>query len=56
MNPVAAILLLTLISTIVCYFVAKHRGARPSRWVVLGVALGPLAVPFIFMPKPHSGR
>lgn len=54
MNPGIALLLLTLVSTVVCYFVAKQRGAKTSYWVALGVILGPLAIPFVFMAKPDS--
>jgi len=54
MNPSIVILLLILASTVVCYFVAKQRGAKVSYWVALGVVLGPLAIPFVFMAKPDS--
>ncbi|MDP5134558.1 hypothetical protein ORJ04_01170 [Rheinheimera baltica] len=43
-----------IISTTICYFVAKKKEANVSLWVVLGAVFGPLAVPFVFFAKPTA--
>lgn len=52
MSPMTVLLLVFVICTAVCYFVAKKHRADVPFWVVMGVMLGPLAVPFVFFSKP----
>jgi len=40
---------LLLASGVVCHLLAKHRGANPVLWGVLGVVLGPVAIPFVLL-------
>ena len=42
---------LLLVSGIICHYVAKRRNANPVFWGVLGGALGPIAIPFLFFAK-----
>jgi hypothetical protein len=45
----AAMLLVTVCCGIVCYRLAERRGLNPSFWAGMGIALGPLAIPFLFL-------
>jgi hypothetical protein len=50
---------LTLTSALVCYFVARSRSADRRFWTVMGLLLGPLALPFVLFARPigsASGR
>jgi len=47
------LILITLLSATVCYFIARKRSADPVYWVVLGLLLGPLAIPFVCFAKPR---
>ena len=40
-----------LVSGIICHYIAKKRKANPVFWGVLGVMLGPVAIPFVFLSK-----
>ena len=46
------LIFLIILSIVVCYFVAKRRGADPIIWGVMGGIFGPFAVPFVFFSKP----
>ena len=46
---IAAIFAIVLISTEICYFVAKRRNLNKAVWIMLGATLGPIAVPFVFL-------
>jgi len=47
---------LSLISMVICYMVAKHRGASVSYWITVGFFFGPLAIPFVFFSKPEVNK
>lgn len=51
---------LTLISSIlcgfICYFIARQRRANYVFWSVMGIALGPLAIPFSLFARPVVSR
>jgi 4-amino-4-deoxy-L-arabinose transferase-like glycosyltransferase len=47
------LILITLLSSAVCYWIAKKRSADRVYWVVLGLLLGPLAIPFACFAKPR---
>lgn len=47
---------LFLVSGIICHHVAKRRNANPVFWGVLGVVLGPIAIPFSFFSKNKDVR
>ena len=46
---------LTLMSSVVCgflcYFIARQRLADHRFWSVMGIAFGPLAIPFVFFSR-----
>lgn len=46
---------LTLISSIVCgficYYIARRRQANYRFWSMMGIAFGPLAIPFVFFSR-----
>ena len=47
------LILITLLSAAVCYFIARKRSADPVYWVVLALLLGPIAIPFACFAKPR---
>ena len=56
---IAILFSIYLLSIVVCHFLARHRGANPVFWGVMGALFGPLAIPFIFMARrgtPGTGR
>jgi ethanolamine transporter EutH len=48
----AVLVVLSVISIILCYLVAKERRANTTFWVIAGLIVGPLAIPFVFFSKP----
>lgn len=48
------ILLITLVSAVICYEIAKSRSANKLYWTVMGVLFGPFAIPFAMMARPMS--
>lgn len=44
--------LISLSSALVCYLIARSRSADRTYWGLMGVLLGPLAIPFAFLAKP----
>lgn len=43
---------ITILSVVICYYAAKHRGLSRPYWIFLGALFGPLAIPFVFLAKP----
>lgn len=56
MNLLLPGLLLAVASAVVCHGIAKHRGADPVFWGVMGALFGPLAIPFALFARPKSNR
>ena len=50
----AVLIIINLISILVCYYVAKHRKAKITFWVLVSLVVGPLAIPFVFFSKPET--
>jgi predicted permease len=50
------LILVTLLSALACYFLAKSRSADRRFWALMGLFLGPLAIPFVFFAKPRTGQ
>ena len=48
------LILASLLSALVCYLVAKSRSADRRFWLLMGLILGPLAIPFVFFVRPKS--
>ena len=46
-----ALLLVCLFSVLVCYLVARKRSADTKFWLLMGLLLGPLAIPFVFFSR-----
>lgn len=45
--------LIWFMSAMICYYIAKKRGVKPSfLWAIIVVLLGPFAIPLIYMAKP----
>ena len=49
---IAIIVLVSLLSMMVCYWIASSRKADRWYWMVIGLLFGPLAIPFAFLSKP----
>lgn len=45
------LLVASIVSAAVCYFIAKKRGADPFFWGTMGILLGPFAIPFVYLGK-----
>lgn len=48
------ILMLTLLSVFICYYIAKSRNGRAMYWAFWGAVFGPFAIPFVFFSKPSK--
>lgn len=46
------ILALTLFSAAACYAVARKKGLDRRYWLILGLLVGPLALPFVLLARP----
>ncbi|TRX56607.1 hypothetical protein [Thalassomonas sp. M1454] len=55
MLPLSILILINLLSMLLCYFIAKLKGAKLIKWVVWGALLGPLAIPFALFAKKEVG-
>lgn len=47
-----ALVAITIICSVICYYVAKRRKANAKLWCVIGACFGPLAIPFVFLSRP----
>ena len=47
MSVVAFLLLVSVISMVICYAIAKRKGVKTSFWVLMAAVFGPLAIPFV---------
>jgi hypothetical protein len=46
-----SLLIFSIVCVYICYSVAKGRGANVRFWVIMGLLLGPFAVPFVLFSK-----
>jgi len=44
----------TIISMMVCHYIAKKRGLKPMHWVIIAAIIGPLAIPLALLVKSKS--
>lgn len=51
MSFVALSLISSILCGFICYFIARQRRANHLFWSVMGIAFGPLALPFVFFSK-----
>jgi hypothetical protein len=49
-----ALILVSLLSILICYLISRSRSADSRFWVLMGVLLGPLAIPFVFFAQPRK--
>jgi NhaP-type Na+/H+ or K+/H+ antiporter len=49
-----ALIIISLLSVLACYLIARSRSANIPFWVLMGLLLGPLAIPFAFFAKPKT--
>ena len=40
-----------IISGVVCHLAARSRGLKPVFWGIMGLLFGPLAIPFVYLPR-----
>jgi len=50
------LIVLSLLSMVICYEVARRRKADRRYWLLAGLLFGPFAIPFVFMAKPDRKR
>jgi len=48
--------IISLLSMVICYQVAKSRKANIQLWVIAGFLIGPFAVPFVFFASSNEER
>lgn len=53
MSGIVIIALIVLASGLICHQLARHRGAQPVFWGVMGIVFGPLAIPFVFLARTN---
>ena len=53
--PVLLIVLAT-VSVVTCYLIARSRSADCRFWILMGLVLGPLAIPFVFFARPKKRK
>jgi hypothetical protein len=49
-----ALIIASLLSMLACYLIARSRNADRVFWILTGLLLGPLAIPFAFFARPTS--
>ena len=45
---------MTIVSTLLAYYIAKEKGLNVKFWVIMAIILGLLVLPFIFFTKNNS--
>ncbi|GLS82891.1 hypothetical protein [Paraferrimonas haliotis] len=48
------VFVMTAVSMVICYQVAKARNASRRFWLIVSLLVGPLAIPFVFFSKKAS--
>lgn len=48
---IGIMIIVTLVSMLLMYYIAGQRGANQKFWVVMAFLFGPLALPFVFFSK-----
>ena len=52
--PIFFLLVVTLFSVVVTYWVVERREGDVRFWVLLACLMGPLMLPFVFFAKPKD--
>ena len=53
MLPLSILFVINLVCMLLCYVIAKYKGAKTIKWLVWGAILGPLALPFVVFAQPE---
>jgi hypothetical protein len=53
---IAALIIVSLLSMLVCYLISRSRSANRPYWAIMGLLLGPIAIPFAFFAKPKPDQ
>ncbi|MBD3670474.1 MAG: hypothetical protein HUJ29_06840 [Gammaproteobacteria bacterium] len=57
MSFVALTLVSSIVSAFICYYLARRKQANYTFWAVMGIAFGPLAIPFAyFFARPMTAQ
>ena len=51
---IGLLIILSVLSAVICYQVAKSRKADRWYWLLVGLLFGPFAIPFVFFAGPHQ--
>jgi formate hydrogenlyase subunit 3/multisubunit Na+/H+ antiporter MnhD subunit len=51
---IGLLIIVTLLSVVICYQVAKSRKADRWYWFFVALLLGPIAIPFVFFASPRQ--
>ncbi len=51
---IALLVIVSLLSMAACYSIAKSRSADRLYWVLMGLLVGPFAIPFACFAKPET--
>lgn len=54
MTTAFALVIISIVSAIICHFIAKRRGADAIFWGIMGMLIGPLAFPFALLSGPKE--
>jgi hypothetical protein len=52
MTAIVPTALLLLVPVVACHAIAKRQAGNPIYWGVMGLLLGPLAIPFALLARP----
>ena len=47
----AAVILISLLFGVLCYYLAGRKGYNKQFWLIMGILFGPFALPFIILGK-----
>ena len=50
---IGLLVVINLLSMLICFQIAKSRGADRWYWLVAGLLFGPFAIPFVFFARKH---
>jgi len=53
---IALLIIIVLLSSMICYRIARSRQADHWYWFIAGLFFGPFAIPFVFFASPNQRR
>jgi hypothetical protein len=51
---IGLLIIVSLLSMLICYQIAKSRKADRWYWLFAGLLFGPFAIPFVFFANPNQ--